>query len=99
MPEHFDLTSIGATEDVVVPATNISAPGRDETMVAVNSLSEHSAIVPPPTRSERCGPRRGPTATVRRHRHRGAGAVAPVVISRVSHEFGDGAAAILGGAG
>ena len=27
VPEHFDFTSIGAAEDVVVPATNISLRG------------------------------------------------------------------------
>ena len=29
VPEHFDFTTIGATEDLVVPATRISVPGRD----------------------------------------------------------------------
>ena len=30
VPEHFDYTTIGATEDFVVPATNISLPGATE---------------------------------------------------------------------
>ena len=32
VPEHFDYTTIGATEDFVVPATNISLPGATETV-------------------------------------------------------------------
>ena len=48
VPEHIDYTSIGATEDFVVPATNISLPGATETTVAVDSPSEHSAIVQDP---------------------------------------------------
>jgi hypothetical protein len=100
VPEHFDMTTIGATEDVVVPATNISVPGATETVAAVNSLSEHSAIVraPDALRAVRAALEGRPppcvslVTAVR-------SAVAPVVISRVSHEFGDGAAAILGGAG
>jgi hypothetical protein len=100
VPEHFDITTIGATEDVVVPATNISVPGATETVAAVDSLSEHSAIVraPDALRAVRAAlegrppPCVGLLTAVR-------SAVAPVVISRVSHEFGDGATAILGGAG
>ena len=45
VPEHFDYTTIGATEDFVVPATNISLPGATETVAAVDDLNEHSAIV------------------------------------------------------
>jgi hypothetical protein len=100
VPEHFDVTTIGATEDAVVPATNISVPGATETVAAVDSLSEHSAIVraPDALRAVRAAlegrppPCVGLLTAVR-------SAVAPVVISRVSHEFGDGAAAILGGVG
>jgi len=45
VPEHFDVTSIGATEDFVVPATNISLPGARETVVAVTAFNEHSAVL------------------------------------------------------
>lgn len=45
VPEHFDVTSIGATEDAVVPATNISLPGAQETVVAVLAPNEHSAVL------------------------------------------------------
>jgi hypothetical protein len=100
VPEHFDMTTIGATEDVVVPATNISVPGATETVAAVNSLSEHSAIVraPDALRAVRAALEGRPPPCVSLLTA-ARSAVAPVVISRVSHEFGDGAAAILGGAG
>ncbi len=100
VPEHFDVTTIGATEDVVVPATNISVPGATETVAAVNSLSEHSAIVraPDALRAVRAALEGRPPPCVSLLTA-ARSAVAPVVISRVSHEFGDGAAAILGGAG
>jgi Peptidase family M23 len=100
VPEHFDMTTIGATEDVVVPATNISVPGATETVAAVNSLSEHSAIVraPDALRAVRAALEGRPPPCVSLLTAVRS-AVAPVVISRVSHEFGDAAAAILGGAG
>jgi hypothetical protein len=99
VPEHFDFTSIGATEDVVVPATNISLDGADETTVAVNSFGEHSAIVQDPNALRavraalegRAPPCVGIDTALR-------GAIAPVVISRVQHLFGDAAAGDLSGA-
>jgi hypothetical protein len=98
VPEHFDFTSIGAAEDVVVPATNISLDGADETTVAVNSFGEHSAIVQDPNalRAVRAAlegrppPCVGIDTALR-------GAIAPVVISRVQHVFGDAAAGELSG--
>jgi Peptidase family M23 len=100
VPEHFDMTTIGATEDVVVPATNISVPGATETVAAVNGLSEHSAIVraPDALRAVRAALEGRPPPCVSLLTALRS-AVAPVVISRVSHEFGDAAAKILGGAG
>jgi hypothetical protein len=97
VPDHVDLTSIGAAEDLVVPATNISLPGATETTVAVNSLSEHSAIVRDPRalRAVRAALEGRPPpcvgfATALR------GAVVPVVVRRASHLAGDAAAAALG---
>ena len=97
VPEHVDVTSIGATEDLVVPATNISLSGATETTVAVNSLSEHSAIVRDPNalRAVRAALEGRPPpcldfGTALR------GAVAPVVLRRASHLFGDAASAALG---
>jgi triacylglycerol esterase/lipase EstA (alpha/beta hydrolase family) len=97
VPDHVDLTSIGATEDVVVPATNISLPGATETTVAVNSVNEHSAIVRDPNalRAVRAAlegrppPCVGFVTALR-------GAVVPVVVRRESHLLGDAAEALLG---
>jgi hypothetical protein len=93
VPEHIDFTSIGATEDVMVPATNISLPGADETTVAVNSLSEHTAIVQDPAALRavraalegRAPPCVGIDTALR-------GAIAPVVISRIEHLVGSATA-------
>ena len=100
VPEHFDFTTIGATEDLVVPATQISVPGATETVAAVNDLNEHHAIVSAPDalRAVRAALEGRPPpcvglATALRT------AVAPVVISRLEHTIGSGAAAALGAAG
>jgi hypothetical protein len=100
VPDHFDVTTIGATEDFVVPATNISLPGATETVAAVNAVNEHSAIVRAPDALKavraalegRPPPCVGLVTALR-------SAVAPVVISRVEHTLGDGAATLVGGAG
>jgi hypothetical protein len=100
VPEHFDFTTIGATEDLVVPATQISVPGATETVAAVNDLNEHSAIVRAPDALRavsaalegRPPPCVGLLTALRT-------AVAPVVISRVEHTIGSGAAAAMGAAG
>ena len=101
VPEHFDFTSIGATEDLVVPATNTSLGGADQTTVAVNAASEHSAIVHDPNalRAVRAALEGRPPPCVdvvdalR-------GAIAPVVIKRASHLVGTtlAGAALAGGA-
>ncbi len=98
VPEHFDVTTIGATEDLVVPATQISVPGATETVAAVDSFNEHSAIVRAPDALQavraalegRPPPCVGLVTALR-------SAVAPVVISRLEHSVGAGAAAALGG--
>ena len=98
VPEHIDFTSIGATEDYVVPATNISLDGATETTVAVNAGSEHKAIVDDPNalRAVRAAlegrppPCVGLLTALR-------GAVAPVVLTRVSHLAGDMAGTALAG--
>ncbi|MFI5053021.1 MAG: peptidoglycan DD-metalloendopeptidase family protein [Acidimicrobiia bacterium] len=100
IPEHFDFTTIGATEDLVVPATEISVPGATETVVAGDSVNEHSDIVrdPDALRAVRAALEGRPPpcvglATALRS------AVAPVVISRIEHTIGRGAAAASGGIG
>src|SRR5262249_44042671 len=48
LPDHVDFTTIGATEDVVVPADHIGLDGARQTVVPVEALSEHSAITKDP---------------------------------------------------
>jgi hypothetical protein len=98
VPEHFDVTSIGATEDLVVPATNTTLPGADETTVAVNAASEHHAIVEDPNamRAVRAALEGRPPPCVDAVDAL-RGAIAPVVIRRLSHLAGDLAGAALGG--
>ncbi len=100
VPDHFDFTTIGATEDLVVPATQISVPGATETVAAVDSFNEHSAIVraPDALRAVRAALEGRPPPCVSLLTALRS-AVAPVVISRVEHTLGSGAAASLGGAG
>jgi hypothetical protein len=98
IPEHFDFTTIGATEDVVVPATQISAPGAVETVVAGDGLNQHSAVVSDPDalRAVRAALEgRAPPCVSLGTALRSA--VAPVVISRVERTIGSGVAAALGG--
>ncbi len=45
LPDHVDFTTIGAAEDPIVPANHISVPGAVETVVAVDALSPHTAIL------------------------------------------------------
>jgi hypothetical protein len=98
VPEHFDYTTIGATEDFVVPASNISLPGATETVAAVDDLNEHSAIVRDPEALKavraalegRPPPCVGLLTALRT-------AVDPVLISRLEHTVGDDAAYVLRG--
>jgi hypothetical protein len=91
VPEHIDFTSIGATEDYVVPATNISLEGAAETTVAVNDVrSEHKAIVEDPNalRAVRAALEgRAPPCVDLLTALRGA--VVPVVVARASHLVGE----------
>jgi hypothetical protein len=98
VPEHFDYTTIGATEDLVVPATNISLPGATETVAAVNDVNEHSAIVRAPDALKavraalegRPPPCVGLLTALRT-------AVSPVLISRFEHTVGDDTDYVLRG--
>jgi hypothetical protein len=98
VPAHFDYTTIGATEDLVVPATNISLRGATETVAAVNDVNEHRAIVhaPDALRAVRAALEGRPppcvgVATALRS------AVAPVLITRFEHTAGDDADFVLRG--
>ena len=85
VPEHFDFTTIGATEDFVVPATNISLPGATETVAAVDEPQPAQRDRARARRAaRRCGPRsKGDHRRASACSPRCATAVAPVVISRV----------------
>jgi len=90
LPWQIDYTTIGGSDDIVVPATNISVPDATEVTVDVDGVNDHSAIptddralrvvrsalegLPPPCIPWDEGVR---------------GAVEPVVISRVEHTGGD----------
>ncbi|MEX2099859.1 MAG: peptidoglycan DD-metalloendopeptidase family protein, partial [Acidimicrobiia bacterium] len=88
IPEHIDFTTIGATGDIVVPATNISVPGATETAVSVggNPLGEHSAIVSDPgaLRAVRAALEGRAPPCVSLGTALG-GAVVPVLVSRFEH--------------
>ena len=74
-------------------------PGATETVASVNGLNQHSAIVraPDALRAVRAALEGRPPPCVGLLTALRA-AVAPVVISRVEHTVGSGAAAALGGA-
>ena len=90
VPDHVDFTTIGAPEDVVVPANHIAVPGATQTVQPVNAVDEHAAIVTDPNAlramraalEHRAPPCVGLTTALR-------SAVAPVVISRTEHSVGD----------
>jgi Peptidase family M23/Putative serine esterase (DUF676) len=96
LPEHVDFTSIGATHDVVVPATQIDVPGATEVVIDVGGADEHGAI---PTDARalqvvraalegRAPPCVGVVEGLR-------GAVAPVVITRAEHTVGTAGTRLL----
>jgi hypothetical protein len=90
LPEHIDFTTIGGTDDIVVPANRIRVPGATEVVVVVDGLNDHSAITsddrslqvvrsalelrPPPCTSVLEGLR---------------SAVEPVLLSRVEGDLGE----------
>jgi murein DD-endopeptidase MepM/ murein hydrolase activator NlpD len=89
LPDHVDFTTIGAPEDVVVPANRISVPGATETVQPVDALNQHHEIVRDPTAlravraalEHRAPPCVGLATALR-------SAVAPVVISRTEQSVG-----------
>ncbi len=48
LPEQMDLTSVGADDDVVVPAGQTEAPGARHVMTDPDGIGDHSAIVDDP---------------------------------------------------
>ncbi|MFA5885199.1 MAG: peptidoglycan DD-metalloendopeptidase family protein [Acidimicrobiia bacterium] len=89
-PDHVELTTVGGTDDLIVPANRIHVPGATEVVVGVDGLSDHTAIHhddralqvvrsalehrPPPCTSFLEGVR---------------GAVEPVLLSRVEGDLGE----------
>ncbi len=89
LPDHVDFTTIGAPEDVVVPANRIAVPGATETVQPVDGLDQHGAIVRDPTalRAVRAAlEHRAPPCVSLATALRSA--VAPVVISRTEQSVG-----------
>ncbi len=99
LPEHVDFTTIGTSEDYVVPANRISVPGAQETVVGVESPSPHTAILTDPDalRAVRAAlegnapPCVGLVTALR-------SSVAPVVITRATENLGIAASKVLTGA-
>jgi hypothetical protein len=90
LPEHVELTTIGGTDDVVVPANRIRVPGATQVVVAVNGPNDHTAIHRDPralqaVRAALEG--RPPPCTSLIEGLRGA--VEPVLLSRVGHDLGE----------
>jgi hypothetical protein len=93
VPAQFDFTTIGATEDGVVPATQIGLPGANETVVAGHELSQHHGIVTDADalRAVRAALEGRPLPCVSLTTALRA-AVSPVLITRVEHSLGSAAA-------
>jgi hypothetical protein len=90
MPEHVQLTSIGGSDDVVVPGNRIEVPGGTDVVVDVGGVNDHSAIPTDPDALRvvraalegRAPPCMGAVEGIR-------GAVEPVVIDRIEGLVGD----------
>ncbi|HZP28807.1 MAG TPA: peptidoglycan DD-metalloendopeptidase family protein [Acidimicrobiia bacterium] len=98
LPAKIHMTSIGATDDVVVPANHIGAPGADEIVVDVAGVSDHHNIPKDPAalRAVRAALEHKPlpcTSLLDGIRS----ALEPVVFSRVSHDLGQYGGGILKG--
>jgi hypothetical protein len=90
LPEHIDLTTVGGTDDVVVPANRIRVPGATEVVVDVAGIGDHGAIHHDPRALQvvrSALERRPPPCTSLLEALRSA--VAPVLISRVEGDLGE----------
>jgi hypothetical protein len=99
LPQNIHMTSIGASDDYVVPADHISAPGADEIVVDVDGLgSDHHDIPKDPEalRAVRAALEHKPlpcTSLLDGVR----GALEPVVLSRLTHDLGQHGGELLKG--
>jgi hypothetical protein len=92
LPDHVDFTTIGATDDVLVPATQVDVPGGTKVVVNVGGgpLDDHSTIPHDPNAlrvvraalEDRPPPCVGVVEGLR-------GAVVPTLITRIEHALGD----------
>ncbi|MCZ7525209.1 MAG: hypothetical protein M5U14_01750 [Acidimicrobiia bacterium] len=48
LPEHVELTSVGAVDDLVVPATNVEVPGARVVVVDPEGWNDHGGVVDSP---------------------------------------------------
>jgi hypothetical protein len=98
LPDKIHLTSIGGTDDVVVPANHIGAPGADQIVVDVEGGSDHHNIPDDPRalQAVRAALEHKPlpcTSLLEGVRS----ALEPVVFSRVSHDLGQYGTTLLKG--
>jgi Peptidase family M23 len=92
LPEHVDFTTIGATDDVLVPATHVDVPDATKVVVGVGGgpLDDHANIPRDPgalrvvraALEGRAPPCVGVAEALR-------GVVVPTLITRVEHGLGD----------
>ena len=92
LPDHVDFTTIGATDDVIVPATQVDVPDAAKVVVGVGGgpLDDHANIPRDPralrvvraSLEGRAPPCVGVVEGLR-------GVVVPTLITRVEHELGD----------
>jgi len=92
LPDHVDFTTIGATDDVLVPATQVDVPDATKVVVGVGGgpLDDHANIPRDPgalrvvraALEGRAPPCVGVAEGLR-------GVVVPTLITRVEHGFGD----------
>jgi hypothetical protein len=90
LPDHIDFTSIGGTDDVVVPADRIHVPGATEVVVGVDGLNDHTAIHHDPRALQvvrSALEQRPPPCTSMMEGLRAA--VEPVLLSRVERNLGE----------
>jgi hypothetical protein len=90
LPDQVDLTTVGGTDDAIVPANRIRVPGATEVVVAVDGWNDHTGIhhdaralqVVRSALEQRPAPCTSFLEGIR-------GAVEPVLLSRVEGDLGE----------
>jgi hypothetical protein len=92
LPEHVDFTTIGATDDIIVPATQVDVPDATKVVVGVGGglLDDHANIPRDPgaLRVVRAALEGRPPPCVGLAEGL-RGVVVPTLITRVEHGLGD----------